>query len=907
MAKTSFFIEETPHSFLEAYLRKEAERGVDELELKIPPTLEILDNQDVKFLVDKVDTSFLRIMLPLQRVLMDESGYDNHVYGTVKAPRFDFLLKYENNLTDSGFRNVTMTETGGNITYDTGRVGSFCAVFNGTPYMSASDESFFDYDFSNFFSVSFFIKSSNTGVAEAIISKCSTNTSAGWEVSFDSSNKLHFKMRNTASTNELDVSYDTSIKDNLWHHVCITYDGLSSASGVKFYKDGALVSTTTNVNNLTATLQNNIALTIGAYGGGTSKITASLDNVGIISKIITAEQATGLYQKGIISYVNGNIGYAIDFNGVDTSFYIPHSTNIDLSTTFDIYFWVNTGAFSGTQTIFNKSSTATNGIEFSIRGAAATAGYTSTGYTSTGYTTQNIPGTAKLRIGSTELNGTIDFSDSSWHLIRLTRNSSNLVSIYVDNVLDNSATVSTSISTTANFTFGKNYAGSQFFQGNIQLFRVYVGGFLTSDEATTLNTITNNPLSIMKFGGRVTKMTKDLAMSNVLAQSHGEDLGNIDVTGLKYNNRSPEQIIEDILYSESSLTPNIFATASGVTITKFNADGKLIDIIKDLMNIAGVTFYTDGNKQFYLIDRTFNTTSLTFTHGVNSTIDTTENNHSELVNDLLVIGETQTFLTEELQSGTGTKTIFSLNHVAASLKVEHPVGTIKNPDTDYTLDTLKKEVTFTSAPASGTNNVKFTYDYSEPLFIRGTNPSSIAQFGTHAKRLLMNWIRTREDGIRFINAYLDRYSTITQSIEVNIPGLYSTIREADVITCTNSLKNIAGGFIVKSIEYKYPDMNTILKCGEFTFSSFEDDKDIANKIHDLESIVIAAATAELQSTEEFLETLALTDVFITYEALADGTNFTESMGMTDVFTETQMFDAIYDDAGTFYDSDDCYV
>lgn len=906
MARYKLFLENDEIPPLKLLLRRESKRGLCQLEATTTPNWNPTTEKAARFVIDKVNTDYLRIALPMQRTLHDESGYMMHTYGAVQIPRSDTLLKFEQNEIDSGFRNNTVTESGGALTYVTGRVDSYAAAFTGSNYIYLSNENYYDYDASNYFSISFHIKSSNTGVAEAIITKSNTSTSAGYEISFDSSNKLHFKLRNTATTNEIDVSYDTSIKDDAWHHVVITYNGISSASGVIFYIDGVPASTTTNSDTLTGSILNAINLTIGAYGGGTSKLTASLDDFRIISKVYTAEQVMALYQKATILYVTGAIGYSVDFNGIDSYFYIPHSTTIDISDVFDISFYINTGNISGaTETVFCKSTGVSDGIEFSIRAAATGPGFTSTGFTSTGFVTTSTTGTFRLRLGGTVLNGLTDFTDTNWHFIRIMRDENNLVSIYVDDVLDNSGTMVDDISTSANLIFGKRYDSTQFFEGKLEMFRLYKDGYITADEATLLNTPDNNPLQILKFGGRLTKTGADMITKDFIAQSQEEELGNIEVVGEQYSNRSPEEIIEDVLLSQSDLIPHIFCTASGVTITQFNTGGKLLDILKDLTDLAGKSYYSDGNKNFYLIDELYTVTNTTFEHGVNCAIYQTEENHSELVNDLLIIGENKRYQTEELASGTGSKTAFTLAHSAVSIRVEYPVGTIKDPEVDYALDTLAKTVTFTAAPSSGTDNIKFVYEYEEPLYMRGTKPASIALYGTHSKKLILSWIRDRNDGIKFISAYLNNFSNIVESIEVEVPGLLSTIREGDIVRCVNSIKGIDGGFAAKSYHYMLPEGRTKIFCGEFSFDSFENDKDIAKKIHDLEASVTTVKDLLLFKNPE--EILALLDAIDRYEAVEEGTDYDETLALTATGAQTEMFDATYDDSGTYYDSDDAYV
>jgi hypothetical protein len=61
------------------------------------------------------------------------------------------------------------------------------------------------------------------------------------------------------------------------------------------------------------------------------------------------------------------------------------------------------------------------------------------------------------------------------------------------------------------------------------------------------------------------------------------------------------------------------------------------------------------------------------------------------------------------------------------------------------------------------------YEFEKPLYIRGTRESSIAEHGTHAKKLIMPWIKTRFDGIRFVQSYLNRYKDIRLNVKIEVP------------------------------------------------------------------------------------------------------------------------------------------
>jgi len=134
-----------------------------------------------------------------------------------------------------------------------------------------------------------------------------------------------------------------------------------------------------------------------------------------------------------------------------------------------------------------------------------------------------------------------------------------------------------------------------------------------------------------------------------------------------------------------------------------------------------------------------------------------------------------------------------------------------------------------------------------------------------------------------------------------LPTLATSVKENDVVNVVNSIKGIDGTFVIKSLKYDYPDFMTTIEVGEYSFDDFEYDKQIAQKIHDLEGAV--STVRELRGFVNPGELLGITDVVIVnanIEAL-------ECIVITDSTGITEIFDASYDNACTTYDGDDAYV
>jgi len=166
--------------------------------------------------------------------------------------------------------------------------------FDGSSYVTVNDESDYDFDRINPFSVAFWLKGTNTGVMELIVAKGNAATPI-WRVNFNPYDALVFAMIKTVPTDALSVKYSTNLRDGLWHHVVVTYSGSGAASDVKMYVDGAQVSASIALNTLTSSILNNAALSIGAGGGGTNKFTGQLDDLRIYNKELTSAEVSKLY------------------------------------------------------------------------------------------------------------------------------------------------------------------------------------------------------------------------------------------------------------------------------------------------------------------------------------------------------------------------------------------------------------------------------------------------------------------------------------------------------------------------------------------------------------------------------------------------------------------------------------
>lgn len=140
--------------------------------------------------------------------------------------------------------------------------------FNGTAnYLDIENESNFDFDSFDPFSISMWINRVN---AAGILFSKDPNTGIGrGYLMFISSGLFQFRLMNDfGAGNRVDVRA-TEPASNVWKHVAVTYDGNSNASGINIYYDGIVQPFTTNANALSGTTLNNISPEFGSRDNGT--------------------------------------------------------------------------------------------------------------------------------------------------------------------------------------------------------------------------------------------------------------------------------------------------------------------------------------------------------------------------------------------------------------------------------------------------------------------------------------------------------------------------------------------------------------------------------------------------------------------------------------------------------------
>ena len=874
MVRVKVLVCNSPVKVIETFVTREGERAIDQSKIVLPICASIDIGNQVNVIQDAVNLDNLVGAYMFQGSAKDESGRCNNAYGAISYPRIDVNLVYcdsTSTTSNKGIRDSISIDTGSITCVAPGKVNSKGMVFDGVnDYTTITKECIYDIDQTTQLSLSAWIKTSDTCVP-LIAKKATGSSSKGWEFGINCAGQLDFRMTSTSSSNEIHIRGDTAINTCIWTHVAVTYNGIPGcgASAVKLYINNVEDTKGVHSVNLTSCTLNNSTVTYGAYADGSSKYTGSMDDGNIwVSKLLTTEELRSIYLRGIISETTGKFGTAMTFNGIDSFQEIPYTTDFDFTGEFDISVWARWQS-SGTQYLYARRVLSGNGIALSVN--------------------RIVPGDIVAEIdGNLIKTCGVLYNDDTWNFIRVYRDSSNVVHLEVNDVEKNTKTIGSNLTLVDTALFiGTNHNKTAYFDGDINVLRLYDKN-IGSTQATRIYSEVSST-SLMKFGGYATKITKEIVQKEVTIQSFGKSLGETEVKAQQYNDRSPEFIIDDLIRNNTKLIPHIHGTCSGIILSRFNADGKLVDIIRDLTQLIGRTFHTDALNQFHLHDTSFNNTCFVFTHGGCARNFECVNDDTEIINDLVVLGEAKRYNTVECFTGNGTCNAVTLTNGAISSTVL--VGGVRQTaEEDYETCVINKTIVFSSIPSCGTA-IQVDYQYEIPLLIRGEKQSSIDLYGRHSKRLIMPWIRTRNDGIRFINGYLNKFKEIRSSLKLELGVMKNSINEGDVVRVINNIKNIDSSFVIKSLTWIYPDMKTNILLGEFKFDDLEYEKQIIEKLHDIESAL--TEIKDIRCSEQLEEVLCMTDNFNIIQGALCGTLFVETMVLSDSITVTVVQPATY--------------
>ncbi|KUK77512.1 MAG: hypothetical protein XD93_0281 [candidate division WS6 bacterium 34_10] len=243
--------------------------------------------------------------------------------------------------------------------------------FNGTTsdYISVPHSSGFSFDRTTHYTLEAWIKTSSTATQRIMAKLNQVAPYTGYDIAIVN-NKIRTHLIGTWSTSAIQVDGSTTVTDGKWHHVVVTYDGSSSASGIKIYVDGALETPTVGNNNLTTSTTNTTPFTIGLRNNGDTPFNGLIDEVVLYSMDLTSSEVLSRYREGLdikdssgnnnhgtgngygTAYVNNaKVGTAIEFDGDASGDHVNGGpvTNYSATTALTVSAWVYADSAPTTQ------------------------------------------------------------------------------------------------------------------------------------------------------------------------------------------------------------------------------------------------------------------------------------------------------------------------------------------------------------------------------------------------------------------------------------------------------------------------------------------------------------------------------------------------------------------------------
>lgn len=279
-----------------------------------------------------VDTQFLPPFLPgnhfaIDDIVLQPIGWNEVELDLGLVAHYPF----NGNANDESGNGYDGTLIGATLmTNRFGKVGSAC-YFDGVNDRIDLPSAVLNFERTNLFSHSFWIKTDDVDGGNIIAKMQSSSIARGVNVVLANGLLRVQLISYNAINNKIQVEGTTPLSDDEWHHVVVTYDGSSSASGVIIYIDGYPETKTVVRDSLTGTIINSTTPTIGSRNSG-YYYNGGIDDVRIYNRALSVAEVAALYT----SNDDGSNPSDISWLSADpASGIIPPGSNMAVSAIFD--------------------------------------------------------------------------------------------------------------------------------------------------------------------------------------------------------------------------------------------------------------------------------------------------------------------------------------------------------------------------------------------------------------------------------------------------------------------------------------------------------------------------------------------------------------------------------------------
>lgn len=340
-----------------------------------------------------------------------------------------------------------------------------------------------------------------------------------------------------------------------------------------------------------------------------------------------------------------------------------------------------------------------------------------------------------------------------------------------------------------------------------------------------------------------------------------------------YTSTTIDAIIDDIItnYAPTFTTTNVTAPVAVETIT-FNRVS-VTEALQKLAKLSNYSWYVDYTNDIHFFAKNtepapFNITDTSLNY-IYDSLEIAED-ISQLRNRVFVRGgEAEGDPRDEFFNGDGTKKFFKLSNKFASL----PTVTVSAVGKTVGVDFLDDEASFdalwnfnetylkfTTAPASGTNNIQVTGIPLYDILVQVEDTASIATYGVSEFARTDTTISSKQEAKDFAVAELEAYGAkISEgSFETYTAGL----RSGQVININSTQRGVNEDFLIQRVSFSMVSKNLGLYRVELatlktiTLIDFliNQLRQSGEQIRDTENIL-------LQKFSQFTETISVSEVF----------------------------------------------
>ena len=146
------------------------------------------------------------------------------------------------------------------------------------------------------FSLECWFKTSSGGATLIMLDRFYMPTIIGYQL-YMNAGQIYFILISSGGGSACQIKTNSTFNNNVFHHVITTYNGSSTAAGIKIYVDGVLQATTTVNDNLSATILNSADFLIARRSDGYG-FPGLLDEIAIYESVLTQTNVTFRYNSG---------------------------------------------------------------------------------------------------------------------------------------------------------------------------------------------------------------------------------------------------------------------------------------------------------------------------------------------------------------------------------------------------------------------------------------------------------------------------------------------------------------------------------------------------------------------------------------------------------------------------------